>query len=177
MSLLCKSSASMLCDLMWCVRACTFCVCVFVPECDWFSVHICSLSFIRRTRLQPQPAGGNASYLKKSEPHQVSKWRRGRMRARRGREGGGEGARGTETEAKRERKWQGRQESKKGRKLRKSGENGEREMLREDGRGGVREPQSAAKTRKVSGSRRGRDGNLERWETRVSEQDMKERRK
>lgn len=61
-------------------------------------------------------------------------------------------------------------------KLRKSEKKG-REMLREDGSGGVWELQSAAKSRKVRGSLKGRDGNLERWEareTRVSKHDIKE---
>lgn len=100
--LFCNSSASMLCDQTWCVCAYSYCMSVCVPVCNWFSVHICSLSFISRTRLQLQPAGGKESYLKKSELHQVSKWRRGRMRARQGREGGDT----TETEVQREGKWQ-----------------------------------------------------------------------
>lgn len=66
----------------------SFCLPICVSQCDWFNFHICSLSFISRTRLQLQPAGGNVSYLKKSEPHQVSKWRRGEWG--RDREGGRE---------------------------------------------------------------------------------------
>lgn len=69
----------------------SFCLPICVSQCDWFNFHICSLSFISRTRLQLQPAGGNVSYLKKSEPHQVSKWRRGEWG--RDREGGREGGR------------------------------------------------------------------------------------
>lgn len=84
----------------------SFCLPICVSQCDWFNFHICSLSFISRTRLQLQPAGGNVSYLKKSEPHQVSKWRRGEWgRDREGRREGG--AMGTERVVQRKRKWQG----------------------------------------------------------------------
>lgn len=104
------------------------------------------------------------------------------MRARRGREGrGGEGRHGEQ-----ERRRGGNENDKAGRGAKGGGncrsqERMEREMLREDGRGEVCELQSAAKTRKVWGSQRRRDGNLERLEarqtTRVSGHDMMQRRK
>lgn len=102
MSLFWNSSASMLCDQTWRACACSYCTSVCARACHWFSVHICSLSFISWTRLQLQPAAGKGSYLKKSEPHQVSKWRR---RANEGEteKGGGDGR---ETEAQREGRWQ-----------------------------------------------------------------------
>lgn len=75
------------------------------------------------------------------------------------------------------------EKKKRGGGVRKSRENGERDAeRRREGRRVECELQSVAKTRKVRGSQRERDGNLERWEaarqtTRVSECDVKERRR
>lgn len=69
------------------------------------------------------------------------------MRARMGREEEGEGGHREQKQKRR-----GNKNDKTGKENYGSEERMGREMLRDDGRGGVRELQSAAKTRKVRGS-------------------------
>lgn len=125
MSLFCNSGASMLCDQTWCACAYSYCMSVCLPVCNWFSIHICSLSFISWARLQLQLARGKESYLKKSEPHQVSKWRRGRMRARQGREGGVTEQKQKHRGKENDKTWRGEE----WRMLHKSGENGGKRVV------------------------------------------------